>query len=743
MKALLAGLPFAVFALTAPLSVPAVVIEDGAQARRSAGDAQGSGTMFEDVVSPTERELATADEWVERHLGPEAERLPFSFSYGGEPSRGWLATWDVERSETELDASRLRRSLTYADPATGLQVQCEATIYVEYPAVEWVVYLENNGGEDTPILEHVRALDIVLTRPGPGEGVTVDRWLEWEGRREKATVHTELGEFVVHHAKGGGNTIHAFRPYDDELGPNGRLTIGGVSSEAHLPFFNVEWPHEGIIAGIGWTAPWRADFIRDSERSLEVQVAMTEWTAPWKIEHMKGVHFLLRPGERVRTPRVLLMFWQGDRPRAHNAWRRLLLDHYSPRPGGTLVQVPMRAATAWQSEASNIRLLDWHRDNELYVEALSMDLGWQRTATEEEAYEYLTDNVPNEKLFPNGMRALGDAIHERGIKWILWFGGSDRTRFQALYPILDRVRQHRPELLSEEYPGVDNGNPMINRYMIDFYTRVIEDWGIDVFRYDSRSRPPLDVREDRIGINWARSAEGFYEFWDALLERFPDLWFDVCGGGAVNWDLETIRRSVCLWRCDFQGKPHADPEFGRMAIATQAHTYAVSSWVPLSSGSVRELNSYAFRSAYSPGLRYTFERFSEADAPPEGPMRKEFVSQLRRKLVDEYLSVRHCFYGDYYPLTRYGLEEDAWLAWQFHRPDLGEGIVQAFRRSESAILTCQYELHGLERDATYEITSLDLPEASRITGAELSDEGLRVTITDRPGAIVIRYRKLP
>ena len=36
------------------------------------------------------------------------------------------------------------------------------------------------------------------------------------------------------------------------------------------------------------------------------------------------------------------------------------------------------------------------------------------------------------------------------------------------------------------------------------------------------------------------------------------------------------------------------------------------------------------------------------------------------------------------------------MAWQFHRPDLGEGIVQAFRRTQSNILTCQYQLCGLE-----------------------------------------------
>ena len=36
--------------------------------------------------------------------------------------------------------------------------------------------------------------------------------------------------------------------------------------------------------------------------------------------------------------------------------------------------------------------------------------------------------------------------------------------------------------------------------------------------------------------------------------------------------------------------------------------------------------------------------------------------------------------GDYYPLTSYSLQPDHWIAWQFNRPETGDGVVQAFRR---------------------------------------------------------------
>jgi alpha-galactosidase len=113
---------------------------------------------------------------------------------------------------------------------------------------------------------------------------------------------------------------------------------------------------------------------------------------------------------------------------------------------------------------------------------------------------------------------------------------------------------------------------------------------------------------------------------------------------------------------------------------------------------------------------------------------------MAHTLLDEFLAVRHCFYGDYYPLTPYSLAPEAWIAWQFDRPDLGEGLVQAFRRPESDVLTVQHRLRGLVPDARYELSSVDLPETTTMTGRELMEEGLPVTITDRPEAVVISYR---
>ena len=73
-----------------------------------------------------------------------------------------LAAWTTERTRRELDSQREQLTLVHTDPRTGLVVRCEATVYRDFPAVEWVVSFENSGPADTPVLEDLQALHMML-----------------------------------------------------------------------------------------------------------------------------------------------------------------------------------------------------------------------------------------------------------------------------------------------------------------------------------------------------------------------------------------------------------------------------------------------------------------------------------------------------------------------------------------------------------------------------------------------------
>jgi alpha-galactosidase len=81
------------------------------------------------------------------------------------------------------------------------------------------------------------------------------------------------------------------------------------------------------------------------------------------------------------------------------------------------------------------------------------------------------------------------------------------------------------------------------------------------------------------------------------------------------------------------------------------------------------------------------------------------------------------------------------MAWQFDCPETGEGLVQAFRREESPEASARPRLAGLDSNATYTLTNLDIAGATEMTGRELLETGLPISIPDQPGAVIIIYAK--
>ena len=90
------------------------------------------------------------------HAGKTAAP-PFAFVYGGKASSGLVGKWKVTSDEKSGGRRSTIRTVVYSDPSTGLRVTVVYTIYRDFPAVEWVVRLQERGPGATPIIENVQA----------------------------------------------------------------------------------------------------------------------------------------------------------------------------------------------------------------------------------------------------------------------------------------------------------------------------------------------------------------------------------------------------------------------------------------------------------------------------------------------------------------------------------------------------------------------------------------------------------
>ncbi len=620
---------------------------------------------------------------------------PFSFTYGGKTSAELLPAWHPQRSVRELDPQRTEYTTTFHDAATGLVMRWVAVEYHDFPVVEWTLYFENTSSADTPILENIESLDT------------------WFQRRSE-------GEFLLHHFRGSPAGPTDFEPFETTLLPKMEkhiATSGGRPTDNAMCYFNLDQSNSGVIAALGWPGQWAADFSRDDDRGLRVRAGQ------------ELTHFKLLPGEKVRSPLTVLMFWNGDWIHGQNLWRKWMLAHNLPHPGGDPLSPKLAASSAlWYQEmsradeASQMLFLNRYHEEKIKLDYWWMDAGW-----------YVSNGTwPNTgtweidpKRFPNGFLPISEKAHSMGIKTILWFELERVTRGSWLW------EKHPEWLLKssvEEQQGqrlLNLGNPEVVQWIVDYLDKFIQQNGIDVYRIDFNIAPLPFWREndapDRQGITENKYVSGFLQYLDELRERQPQILIDTCASGGRRDDVETLRRAVPMHRSDYSYEP----------AGQQNITYGMSFWIPYFGSPNASRDNYVFRSAWGPQVNLGWD-----------VRRNDLDYNWMRQGVSQWRSVADNYFGDYYPLTPYDPSDHAWMAWQFNRPDIGQGLVQAFRRANSAINSEQLELHGLDPDAHYEIRNIDAPGVQTLTGRDLMQTGLTVSLPQKLGAAVLTYKQL-
>jgi alpha-galactosidase len=626
--------------------------------------------------------------------GPPAQDYsltpPFSFRYGERLSTDFLKSWSVQRSARQLDAQRTEYTSIYGDPSTHLIVRCVAIAYRDFPTVEWTVYFKNGGQARTPILQDIQSLNV-----------------DFDGGAESAA--------VLHHSEGSSASPTDYQPLETALQPKAQehfASRGGRPTDGNLPYFNLAFPGHGVIFVLGWPGQWSLDASRDQANDVHVRGGQ------------ESTHFWLAPGEEVRTPLNVVQFWDGDWIDGQNLWRRWMVTHNLPRPGGELPP-PFLASS---SSRFTLEMQGANEENQkefiagvmkagIPINHWWMDAGWYPFT---KGWSQTGTWYPDPKRFPQGLRPISDFAHARHLKVVLWFEPERVTAGSWL-------DQHHPEWLLGP-AGKDKllflGNPDARQWLVDHVSKMIKEQGIDVYRQDFNFEP-LELwkskdTKDREGITEIEDVEGYLAYFDELRRRFPNLLIDTCASGGRRNDLETLRRAVPLDRSDYLYKP----------ISQQGHTFGLSLWVPFFGTASNSLDPYVFRSQMAPAISLGMNPAQMADG------------QLTlRHLLAQWREIADYYYGDFTPLTPYSMDSNAWVAWQLSLPKSGTGVIQAFRRENSPFFAARFKLRNLDPAAHYVVKNLDASRESEFSGKELMEAGLSVSIQDEPGAAIFMYRR--
>jgi alpha-galactosidase len=652
-------------------------------------------------------EVALNCRWADEVFSAESAcHLPFSFVYGGGHSSELLDGWGRQIEDRKIDETTRRRTLSLTDPVTGLEVRVVCLLYQDTSGVDWTVHFTNRGDRNSPVIEQVKA---------------ADTW---------AAVDADA-QVVLRRVNGSVCAVDDWMPFDQPVHNGQRIefsTTNGRSSNVS-PWFTLAWGSGGVITAIGWSGQWCASVDRSDGR-VHLQAGQQD------------LHAVLSPGESLRTPRILQLHWQGgDACRAYNLFRRTMLAHIMPRIDGQPALPPIvHLSTSFyelnDSDEQNV-LSHLTSIKGLGFEMFWLDAYWTGPAGFPQSmgnYGFPIERVEPRDRFPNGIKAIADAVEKQGLRFLMWFEPERVVAGTFL------AEQHPEWIISPSGDGgglYNLGIPEARQYMTDYLNAVIAAYKLSCLRIDYNIDPLafwrfLDARDpNRAGMTEMRYVEGLYRMWDDLLKANPGLFIDDCASGGRRIDLETMSRSLPLWRsdntCDMVDGKAATILMA--AIKNQVMSAGLNRYVPFSTAGQMGATPYLFRSGFNASIAFA-EDVRPADYPRD----------LLMQGIAEAKRIRKYWLGSFYLLVEVSASPRDWCVMQYHRPAENDGIVVAFRRHESPYGSCQCGLRDIAPAADYQVSlyrSYELDGTSLMKGADL--QAITLAIDETPGSLLMEY----
>ena len=515
-------------------------------------------------------------------------------------------------------------------------------------------------------------------------------------------------------------------PHDISPSPFAFGPTGGRSSDPYLPFFAVADARGGLAVSIGWSGNWR------------VNASVVNGRPQLDVGHGDYFCASLEPGESIRSMRLLTVVSNSTSASADSAaalfnkHRRVMVAQILPRsPISGEIEGSIIASWSWLNwpppwtQSQQL----WHAElcRNFSVEYLWLDAGWFNGGFPAGVgnWQLPLSQAVNRSEWPQGsLRPLADACHAPGkphdspTKFMVWF---EPERVMPGTYIARQLPEYVLNLGNVSTPQylLDLGNADARRYIFEYLSQAVGEYALDVLRIDFNIAPaPFwrahDVHADtaadgsssssssggsgsggnRTGITEARYIEGLYSLWDQLLASKPGLMIDDCSAGGRRIDLETLSRSFPLWRSD-----HCSCSSAQEPAALQSMSVGLSLFAPVSSGAVCDTDAFSWRSAGVVGKTISWgeEGWRRILASPTKS------AELRLAIAETKALRQLALEGDLYPLTPVDPLTTTWTAYQFHRPEHGDGFAMFFRNPDCEAASMTAGLRGIDPNASYAV----------------------------------------
>ena len=457
-----------------------------------------------------------------------------------------------------------------------------------------------------------------------------------------------------------------------------------------------------VIAGaLAWSGNYSIDF----------QIDETEMLSVVSGADTPGADYQLKPGKTFQTPDMIYTFsaeGAGKASRNLHSWAR---RHY-------LYDSSMMCPTLlnnWEGTyfKFNEQILKGIIDNvaSMGLEMFVLDDGWfgGKDYPRNGSNQGLGDWQIVEEKLPNGVAAIADYAHSKGLKFGIWIEP------EMVNP-KSRLAQEHPEWIVGEKGRelttirtqwlLDMTNPEVQDFVFGVFDSTMQlAEGIDYIKWDC-NRHMENVGSEHLGENqshfWWDYNQGLYSVYRRIREKYPDVIIQSCSSGGGRLDYGALHYCNEAWTSDnTEALSRVFIQYGTNliypAIACGSHVSAVPNH------QTQNVTPLKFRFDVACSERLGME-LQPSDMTGQ---EKDFA----RKAIASFKQYRDLvYYGDLYRLC--SPYDGDYYALMYVSEDKKRAVVFTYTiRYQGRTLKPSFKLEGLSDDMEYSIRELNVDKS--------------------------------
>ena len=481
---------------------------------------------------------------------------------------------------------------------------------------------------------------------------------------------------------------------------------------------------ESFFIALAWSGGYETKFSYDRFNKL-----LSFDTGPYGKAPLR----VIAPGETVTSPAVHIGPSHSGIDKTSAEWLTHLRTSVIPQRKGNKRMYTIAARVVEEPDDWILREIDIA--HEMGIDAFMVDAGWYGEPFADWG-KYRGDWFEGTSFLPEGgIGGIRDYCHKKDMMFGLWMEP------EAIAPDTKIYKEH-PEYKAESNSQEMNlSNPDAAKYVTDCIKDVILNKKLDFFKTDYNMYPPEGIAALKEGYaenNTWRHFEVLYDVYEEVKRQNPDISLENCAGGGGRADLGMMSRFDYCCDSDFSQMPLSIRRINTMTLFLPPEAIAYYHNHIQTAHQLADIETHLRVTLFAIPIYVGFGAQNADRSSIYFEKAREYIELAKgfcRTIMENSPAVYHH--------TPYiGMAQPApYCVLEYGAKDKSKGYCGIFKLDYGAN-PYNLRLKGINRSKNYEVTFKNDGETVVMSGLELVNTGINITLESIHNSELILYKNI-